>query len=200
MGLATRSLHRVPLEYSVRAMTWCFAAVQRSFWEHLRVLFSLVYLLVRCLLGLLVTVVRADVTKDVELLVLRHENAVLRRQVPRPRYEPMDRLWFAALSRLVPRRHWAMVFPVTPATILRWHRHLVARKRTYSDRRRPGRPPAAAAIKKLIMAVAEDNPSWGHRRIQGELASLGYPIAPSAVWETLNAAGIDPYRVARACL
>jgi putative transposase len=161
-------------------------------WEHLRMLFSLVYLLVRCLLGLLVTVVRADVAKDVELLVLRHENAVLRRQVSRPRYEPADRLWFAALSRFVPRRSWAMVFPVTLATILRWHRCLVAREWTYSDRRRPGRPPTAGAIKKLILAMAEDNPTWGHRRIQGELASLGYPIAPSTVWEILNAAGMGP--------
>jgi putative transposase len=73
-------------------------------WEHLGMLFPLVRLLVRCLLCLLVTVVRADVAKDVELFVLRHENAVLRRQVPRPRYEPADRLWFAALSRFVPRR------------------------------------------------------------------------------------------------
>jgi hypothetical protein len=127
-------------------------------------LFSLVYLLVRCLLGMLVTVARVDVAKEVELLVLRHENAVLRRQVPRPRYEPADRLWFAALSRLVPRRRWAMVFPVTPATILRWHRCLVARKWNYSDRRRPGRPPTAGAIKKLILAMARDNPGWGHVR------------------------------------
>jgi transposase len=155
-------------------------------------LFSLVYLILRCLLGLLVAVLRADITKDVELLVLRHENAVLRRQVPRPRYEPVDRLWFAALSRLVQRRHWAMVFPVTPATILRWHRHLVARKWTYTDRRRPGRPPTAEVIRKLILGMAEDNPTWGHRRIQGELARLGYSIAPSTVWEILNAAGIDP--------
>jgi hypothetical protein len=68
-------------------------------------LFCLVYLILRCVLGLLVTVVRTGLTKDVELLVLRHENVVLRRQVPRPRYEPVDRLWFAALSRLVPRDH-----------------------------------------------------------------------------------------------
>lgn len=75
----------------------------------------------------MVTVLRADLTRDVELLVLSHENAVLRRQVPPPGYEPVDRLWFAALSRLVPRRRWAMVFPVTPATILGLHRHLVRR-------------------------------------------------------------------------
>lgn len=94
------------------AVIWCFAAGPvRAGWEHFWMLLSLAYLILRCLLGLLVTVMRADLTKDVELLVLRYENAVLRRQVPRPRYEPVDRLWFAALSRLVPRRHWAMVFP-----------------------------------------------------------------------------------------
>jgi putative transposase len=80
-------------------------------------------------------------SKDVELLVLRHENQVLRRQLSgRPRWDEVDRLWLAALSRLVNRRRWTANFPFTPATILRWHRHLVARKWTYADRRRPGRP------------------------------------------------------------
>ena len=143
-------------------------------------IFSAVYLLVRCLLSCLMLLARGEVSKDAELLVLRHENAVLRRHVPRPRYEPADRLWFAALSRLVPRRRWAMVFPVTPATILRWHRRLIARKWTCNDQRRPGRPPTAETIKKLILAMAKDNPTWGHRRIH-ELAGLGYPIAPSTV-------------------
>jgi hypothetical protein len=71
-------------------------------------------------------------TKEAELLVLRHENAVLHRQVPRVRYEPADRLWFATLSHLIPRRRWAQVFPVTPATLLAWHRKLVARKWDYN--------------------------------------------------------------------
>ena len=88
--------------------------------------FSLAYTLVRGLIGLVVVLSRGDLSKEVELLVLRHENAVLRRQVPRPRYESADRLWFAVLSRFVPRRHWSAVLPVTPATILRWHRRLVA--------------------------------------------------------------------------
>jgi putative transposase len=126
------------------------------------------------------------------LLVLRHENAVLRRQVWSPRYEPADRIWFAALSRLVPRRLWPAVFPVTPATILRWHRRLVAHKWTYTDRRRPGRPPTATAVKQLILRMARDNPGWGHQRIQGELVRLGHHVAPSTVWEILNAAGIEP--------
>ncbi len=89
---------------------------------------SVVYLLVRCLLGCLMVVTRHQVSKDAELLVLRHENAVLRRQVSRVRYQPGDRLWLAALSRLIPRQRWAEVFAVTPATLLSWHRRLVARK------------------------------------------------------------------------
>jgi putative transposase len=154
--------------------------------------FSLVYLVVRWLLGLVVVFCRGEVSKEVEVLVLRHENAVLRRQVPHPRYRPADRFWFAALSRLIPGRNWSAVFPVTPATILRRHRRLVARKWTYTDRRRPGRPPTFAAVKKLILKRARDNPGWGHRRIQGELARLGHQIAASTVWEILHAAGIDP--------
>jgi putative transposase len=101
------------------------------------VLLSLLYRLVRCLLGVLAVLVRSDLSKDVELLVLRHENQVLRRHLRgRPRWDHADRLWLTALSRLVNRRRWAEIFPVTPATILRWHRHLVARKWTYTDRRR----------------------------------------------------------------
>jgi putative transposase len=97
-----------------------------------------------------------------------------------------------ALSRLVNRRRWSDIFPVTPATILRWHRDLVSRKWTYTDRRRPGRPSTAASIKTLILRMARENPTWGHRRIQGELARLGYTIAASTVWEILHAVGIDP--------
>jgi transposase len=96
------------------------------------------------------------------------------------------------LSRLVSRRRWPEVFPVTPATILRWHRDLVARKWTYTDRRRPGRPATGTAVKALIIRMARENPAWGHRRIQGELARLGHAITASAVWEILRAAGIEP--------
>jgi putative transposase len=95
---------------------------------------SLLYRLVRCLFGLLAVLVRSDLSKDVELLVLRHENQVLRRQLSgRLRWDHADRLWLAALSRLVSRRRWPEVFPVTPATILRWHRDLVARKWDYTS-------------------------------------------------------------------
>lgn len=154
---------------------------------------SLLYRLVRCLLGVLAVLVRSDLSKDVELLVLRHENQVLRRHLRgRPWWDHADRLWLTALSRLVNRRRWAEIFPVTPATILRWHRHLIARKWTYTDRRRPGRPSTGTSMKTLIVRMARENPTWGHRRIQGELARLGYAIAGSTVWEILHAAGIDP--------
>jgi hypothetical protein len=100
---------------------------------------SVVYLLVRCLLGRLMVLARDAVSKDAELLVLRHENAVLRRQIGRVRYQPSDRPWLAALSRLVSRRRWGEVFMVTPATLLAWHRRLVARKWDYTRQRSPGR-------------------------------------------------------------
>ncbi len=153
---------------------------------------SVVYLLVRCLLGCLTVLTRRQMSKGAELLVLRHENAVLRRQISRVRYEPGDRLWLAALSRLVPRRWWGEVFPVTPATLLAWHRRLVARNWDYASRRRPGRPSTAAAIRKLVIRIATENSTWGHRRVQGELVRLGHPIAASTVWQILHDAGIGP--------
>ena len=104
---------------------------------------------------------RREVSKDAELLVLRHENAVLRRQIGRVRYQPCDRLWLSALSRLIPRRRWGEVFAVTPATLLAWHRRLVARRWDYTSRRRPGRPSTPAAIRKLVIRMATENPAWG---------------------------------------
>jgi putative transposase len=157
------------------------------------VVLSLLYRLVRCLFGLLAVLAQSDLSKDVELLALRHENRVLRRQLRgRLRWDHADRLWLAALSRLVSRRRWSEVFPVTPATILRWHRDLVARKWDYSSRRRPGRPSTGTSVKALIIRMARENPTWGHRRIQGELGRLGHVIAASTVWEILHAAGIGP--------
>jgi len=156
------------------------------------VLLSLLYAIVRCPLGVPAVLLRRDLSTKAELLVLRHENTVLRRQIARVRYTPADRLWLAALSRLLPRRRWKGVFSVAPATLLAWHRRLVARKWDYSDRRRPGRPPTAAMIHKLVLRMATDNPQWGHRRIHGELVRLGHRIGASTVWEILHAAGIDP--------
>ena len=84
------------------------------------------------------------------------------------------------------------MFAVTPATLLAWHRRLVNRKRDYTSRRRPEQPSTAAAIRKLVIRMATENPTWGHRRVQGELVKIGHPIAASTVWQILHAAGIDP--------
>jgi len=104
-----------------------------------RVLLKIIYLLVRRLFSLVVLIHRCDSAKDAELLVLRHENAVLRRHASRVRYEPADRVWFAALARLIPRNCWTGIFPMTPATLLAWHRKLAAGKYDTSSRRKPVR-------------------------------------------------------------
>ncbi|ROP34952.1 integrase core domain-containing protein [Saccharothrix texasensis] len=154
---------------------------------------SLLYKVTRRLLSIPSMLLRSEAAKDAELLVLRHENAVLRRQLAGPvRYEPADRFWFAALAGMVDRRRWREVFPVTPGTLLAWHRSLVARKWDHSARRRIGRPPTRSAVKTLVLSLARENPRWGHRRIQGELARLGHRIASSTVWQILHDAGIDP--------
>jgi putative transposase len=161
------------------------------------VIFSVVYLLTSRLLGCLMVLARREVSKDAELLVVRHENAVLRRQIGRVRYQPAHRMWLAALSRLIPRHRWGEVFALTPATLLAWYRRLVTRKWDYTSRRRPGRPSTAAAISKLVIRIATDNPTWGHRRVQGELVKLGHPIAASTVWQIMHDAGIDPHPAAQ---
>ena len=101
-------------------------------------LVKIVHLLTCRVLGLAVLVFRGDRAKDAELLVLRHENAVLRRHSGRVRYEPGDRVWFAAVARLPPRRCWTGIFPVTPTTLLAWHRKLAGRRYDTSQRRKPG--------------------------------------------------------------
>jgi len=156
------------------------------------VLFTLVYVIVRSVLGLLVVLFRRDLSKDAELLVLRHENAVLRRQISHVRHEPPDRAWLAALSRLIPRHHWADVFAVTPATVLAWHRRLVARKWTYPPEPGVRSPADRCGNQEACRCDGQGEPWLGHRRIQGELARLGHKIARSTVWEILKMAGIDP--------
>jgi putative transposase len=120
------------------------------------VLFSVAYLLARRLMVL----AWREVSKDAELLVLRHENAVPRRQIGRARYQLGDRLWLAALSRLIPQPWWREVFAVTRVTVLAWHRRQAARKWEYTSRRRPGRPATTAAIRKLVICIPTNNPTW----------------------------------------
>jgi putative transposase len=157
-----------------------------------RVLLKIIYGLVRRLFSLAALMFRCDSAKDAELLVLRHENAVLRRHAGRVRYEPADRLWFAALARLIPRNCWPGIFPVTPVTLLSWHRKLAASKYDTSNRRKPGRPPTVPSIARIIVRLAKENPLWGYRRIHGEITKLGVTVAQSTVWEILRNAGIDP--------
>jgi putative transposase len=145
------------------------------------VLLKIAYLLMRWTFGLAVLMFRGDQAKNAELLVLRHENAVLRRNAGRVRYEPADRAWFTALTRFIPRRRWTGVFPVTPATLLAWHRRLAARRYDTSSRRQPGRPATVRSIARLAVRLAKENPLWGYRRIHGELTKLGVTVAPSAV-------------------
>ena len=126
----------------------------------------LLYLIFIRLCGWLVLLSRSSASKNAELLVLRHENAVLRRHAGRVRYEPADRAWFAALARFIPRKRWAGVFPVTPVTLLAWHRKLTARKYDTSMRPQPGRSPTVRSIAGLTVRLAKENPLWRCRRIQ----------------------------------
>jgi putative transposase len=148
----------------------------------------LLYLTFCQLMGWLVLLARRSATKDAELLVLRHEVAVLGRQVARPRIDWADRAVLAGLSRRLPRWVWKGRL-VQPATLLRWHRDLVRRCWTYPHR--PGRPTVAVEIRALVLRLARENPTWGYRRIHG-LCRLGYGIGASTVWTILRRAGVAP--------
>lgn len=137
-----------------------------------------------------------DREKDVEILALRHQLTVLQRQLgnQRPRLRPEDRALLAALlaplSRMALRR---LRLLVSPDTVLRWHRDLLKHRHARaSEHRRPGRPRTIASIRRLVVRLATENPSWGYRRIHGELVLLGIAIAASTVWEILKTEGIDP--------
>jgi putative transposase len=153
------------------------------------VILSLLYWGLRRLVELVVIALRSEDAKEVEILVLRHQLCVLKRQVKRADLQPHDRALLAAASRVLPKPRWPSLF-VRPETVLRWHRSLVGRSWTYS--RRQGRPPKPAGVRQLVIRLAGENPTWGYRRIQGELKHLGIAIAPSTVWAILKGEGIDP--------
>jgi putative transposase len=155
----------------------------------LRRVVEALYLIFQQMLGLLLLLGRTSATKDVELLVLRHEVAVLRHTNPKPRLEWANRAVFAALVRRLPRalrRHRL----ATPDTILRWHHRLVRKKWTYPNR--PGRPPIDDVVAALVVRMATENPSWGYRRVQGELLKLGHRVGASTIRRILKRHRIPP--------
>jgi hypothetical protein len=154
------------------------------------VLVSFVYLAACRLFALVLLLARGDRSKELELLVLRHELSILRRQSRRPPLAESDRLLLATLSRLMPRRSW-QAFLVTPETLLRWHRRMVAWRWTYPHRR-PGRPPVGAEVRQLIVRLARENSHWGYVRIVGELRKLGITVSATLVRNVLARAGIPP--------
>ncbi len=150
---------------------------------------SLCYLAFRCVLRLVLLRPRSSEFKELEIVVLRHQLAVLRRQTRRPQLTPTDRLLLAAASRLLPRSRWQS-FLVTPTTLLRWHRRLVARRWTYAAR--SGRPPIGGEIRELVLRLARENPRWGYERIVGELKGLALTVSPTTVKKILRQAGLGP--------
>jgi transposase InsO family protein len=154
------------------------------------VLWSLLYLVVRNLFALVFLFGRSRRSNELEILVLRHELAVLRRQAGRPRLTRADRVLLAALSRSVPRTVWPS-FPVKPETLLRWHRELVARRWTCPGSA-PGRPSLDSSLRTLILRLARENPHWGYRRIVGELNGVGIAVSATSVRKVLLEAGLQP--------
>src|SRR4030088_765578 len=136
----------------------------------------------------------SDSDKNVEILALRHQLAILQRQITKPRLTPPDRAFLAALLHRLPRSTLrGLHLIVSPDTILRWHRDLLRRPHARISRaNRPGRPPTVRSIRALILRLARENPNWGYRRIHGELAALGIKIAAGTVWNILKEHGIDP--------
>src|SRR6266540_5463270 len=132
-----------------------------------------------------------DGSKDLEILVLRHQVRVLRRKAGRPRLRPLDRVLLALASRVLPRDRWGS-FIVTPSTLLRWHRELVRRKWTFGRGRRPGRPPLDPEVKALVLQMARENSRWGCVRISGELRKLGIRVGATTIRTLLRRNGLGP--------
>jgi putative transposase len=147
------------------------------------------YLAFRCVLQLVLLRPRSTEFKELEIVVLRHQLAVLRRQTRRPQLTTTDRVLLAAASRLLPRSRWRS-FLVTPTTLLRWHRRMVARRWTYGGRN--GRPPIGREIRELVLRLARENPRWGYQRIVGELNGLGIAVSATTVKKILRQAGLGP--------
>jgi putative transposase len=172
------------------ATAWCCDAAPHVPPRGHPVLPKLAYLTLCRTIQLLALRARGDPAKDLEILVLRHQLAVLRRQIPRPRLEPTDRVLLAAVSRVLPRARWSCYF-VKPETLLRWYRRLVAEVWTY-PRRGSGRPSLDGATQQLIVRLARENPRWGYQRIKGELLRLDVRVSATAIRETLRHHGLDP--------
>jgi putative transposase len=163
--------------------------VLNATWRGSRVLPRLAYLTLCRSIQFLALLARGDAAKDLEILVLRQQLTVLRRQLPRPRLEPTDRALLAAISRLLPRDRWSCFF-VRPETLRRWHRRLVAGAWTYPHRQ-TGRPPLDQNVKQRSSAWPE-NSTWGYQRIKGELLRLGVQVSATAIRTTLRRHGLDP--------
>lgn len=146
--------------------------------------------MLRRLLTLVAPNHRSDQAAQIEILVLRHQLGVLRRQVKRPVYRNGDRALLAAASRILPKEHWG-AFLVRPETLLRWHRSLVARKWT-RPHRPPGRPAIDSEVIKLILQMASENPRWGYMRIKGELGKLGIRASATSIAMLLRRSGVGP--------